>query len=64
MNHILVVDDEADIRATLQAILADEGYAVATASTAAEAVALVRDVVYDAVRLDMWLPDRDGLEAL
>jgi two-component system nitrogen regulation response regulator NtrX len=64
MNHILVVDDEADIRATLQAILADEGYAVATASTAAEAVALVRDVVYDAVLLDIWLPDRDGLEAL
>jgi len=64
MNHILVVDDEADICATLQAILADEGYAVATASTAAEAVALVRDVVYDAVLLDIWLPDRDGLETL
>ena len=64
MNHILVVDDEADIRATLQAILAEEGYAVTTASTAAEAVALVRDVIYDAVLLDIWLPDRDGLEAL
>ncbi len=64
MNHILVVDDEADIRATLQAILSDEGYAVATASTATEAVALVRDAVYDAVLLDIWLPDRDGLEAL
>ena len=64
MNHILVVDDEADIRATLQAILTEEGYTVTTASTAAEAVTLVRDAVYDAVLLDIWLPDRDGLEAL
>ncbi len=64
MNHILVVDDEADIRSTLQSIFSDEGYAVATASTAAEALALVRDAVYEAVLLDIWLPDRDGLEAL
>ena len=64
MNHILVVDDEADIRTTLQAILADEGYAVATAPTATEALILIRDAVYDAVLLDIWLPDRDGLEAL
>ncbi len=64
MKHVLVVDDEADIRATLQAILADEGYAVATAATATEALALVRDAMYDAVLLDIWLPDRDGLEAL
>jgi two-component system nitrogen regulation response regulator NtrX len=64
MNHILVVDDESDIRTTLQAILTDEGYAVTTASTAAEAVTLVRDADYDAVLLDIWLPDRDGLEAL
>ena len=64
MNHVLVVDDEADIRTTLQAILADEGYAVATAGTAGEALELIRDATYDAVLLDIWLPDRDGLEAL
>ncbi|HEX4020465.1 MAG TPA: sigma-54 dependent transcriptional regulator [Acidobacteriaceae bacterium] len=64
MNHVLVVDDETDIRTTLQAILSDEGYAVATASTAGEALELVRDATYDAVLLDIWLPDRDGLEAL
>ena len=64
MNHVLVVDDETDIRTTLQAILTDEGYAVATAATAGEALELVRDATYDAVLLDIWLPDRDGLEAL
>ncbi|MGC9291578.1 MAG: sigma-54-dependent transcriptional regulator [Acidobacteriaceae bacterium] len=64
MNHVLVVDDEADIRTTLQAILAEEGHTVTTAATAEEALELVRDAIYDAVLLDIWLPDRDGLEVL
>ncbi len=64
MNHVLVVDDEPDIRRTLEAILAEEGYAVTTAGTAAEALELVRDAIFDAVLLDIWLPDRDGLDVL
>ena len=64
MNHVLIVDDEADIRTSLEAILQEEGYAVATTGTAAEALALLRDASYDAVLLDIWLPDRDGLELL
>ena len=64
MNHILVVDDEPDIRRTLEAILVDEGYAVTTAGTASEALDLIRDAIFDAVLLDIWLPDRDGLDAL
>ena len=38
MNHILVVDDEAEIRTSLEEILREEGYGVATAATAAEAM--------------------------
>jgi two-component system nitrogen regulation response regulator NtrX len=64
MNHVLVVDDETDIRSTLEAILVEEGYGVATAGSAAEAMDRVRDSVFDAVLLDIWLPDRDGLEVL
>ena len=64
MNHILVVDDEPDIRSTLQAILAEEGYTVTTAGTATEGLDLIRDAIFDAVLLDIWLPDRDGLEVL
>jgi two-component system nitrogen regulation response regulator NtrX len=64
MNHILIVDDEAEIRASLEEILREEGYGVATAGTAAEAITLLQDAPYDVVLLDIWLPDRDGLDVL
>jgi two-component system nitrogen regulation response regulator NtrX len=64
MNHILVVDDEAEIRASLEEILREEGYSVAGAADAGEAIALLRDAPYDVVLLDIWLPGRDGLELL
>ncbi len=64
MNHVLIVDDEAEIRESLEGILREEGYLVTTAATAAEALELLRDAAYDVVLLDIWLPDRDGLETL
>jgi two-component system nitrogen regulation response regulator NtrX len=64
MNHVLIVDDEAEIRDSLESILREEDYLVTTAATAAEALELLRDAAYDVVLLDIWLPDRDGLETL
>ncbi len=64
MNHILVVDDEAEIRSSLEEILREEGYGVATAATATEALVLLEDAPFDVVLLDIWLPDRDGLDVL
>ena len=64
MNHILVVDDEVDIRGSLEAILREEEYAVTTTGTAAEAFTLLRDSDFQAVLLDIWLPDGDGLDVL
>ena len=64
MNHVLIVDDEAEIRDSLESILAEEGYIVTTAATAGEALTLIADASYDVVLLDIWLPDRDGLDAL
>jgi len=64
MNHILIVDDEAEIRISLEEILSEEGYGVASAGTAAEAITLLQDSPYDVVLLDIWLPDRDGLDVL
>jgi two-component system nitrogen regulation response regulator NtrX len=64
MKHILIVDDEADIRRLLEEILREEGYAVASTGSANEALVLLRDVTYDVMLLDIWLPDRDGLAVL
>ena len=64
MNHVLIVDDEADIRESLEAILREEDYVITTAGTAAEALDLLRDADYQAVLLDIWLPDGDGLDVL
>ncbi|MEO8869979.1 MAG: response regulator, partial [Granulicella sp.] len=64
MNHVLIVDDEAEIRESLHSILREEGYLVTTTATAGEALELLRDAAYDVVLLDIWLPDRDGLETL
>jgi two-component system nitrogen regulation response regulator NtrX len=64
MNHVLIVDDEVEIRESLESILREEEYIVTTAATAGEALELIRDAAYDVVLLDIWLPDRDGLEAL
>ncbi|HTW31617.1 MAG TPA: sigma-54 dependent transcriptional regulator, partial [Candidatus Sulfotelmatobacter sp.] len=54
----------AEIRTSLEEILREEGYGVASAATAAEALVLVEDAPYDVVLLDIWLPDRDGLDVL
>ena len=62
--HVLVVDDEADIRALVQQILTDESYKVTTAANAAEA-RLARDQTKpDLVLLDIWMPDTDGISLL
>jgi two-component system nitrogen regulation response regulator NtrX len=64
MPHILIVDDEVDIRESLEAILREEDYAITSAGTVAEARTLLRDADFQAVLLDIWLPDGDGLDLL
>lgn len=63
-KSILVVDDEPDIRQTVQEILIDEGYDVTTAENAATATALRDSINPDLVLLDVWMPDEDGITLL
>ena len=64
MAHVLVVDDEADIRALIQEILSDEGYSVTAAGDAEEARAARAAVKFDLILLDIWMPDTDGITLL
>lgn len=62
--HVLVVDDEADIRALIQDILGDEGYGVTVAADAGEARAARTQRKFDLILLDIWMPDTDGITLL
>ena len=62
--HVLVVDDEADIRVLIQDILADEGYGVTVAANAEEARAARAAAKFELILLDIWMPDTDGITLL
>jgi len=64
MSHVLVVDDEADIRALIQEILTDEGYKITVAADAAQARSARAETKFDLILLDIWMPDTDGITLL
>ena len=61
---ILVVEDSDRDRETLCATLVAAGYSVESATTGTQAIARCRERVFDAITLDLLLPDMSGLEAL
>ncbi|MDD8019066.1 MAG: response regulator [Bacteroidota bacterium] len=62
--EILVVDDEIQMRRLLRATLESVGYNVSLAENAAEAIHLAETHRYDAMILDLGLPDADGITVL
>ena len=58
MSHeeIWIVDDEKNIRSSLEAILKDEGYRVRGAATGEELLKQAAQATPDLVILDVWLP--------
>lgn len=62
--HILVVDDEPDLRTLYELTLLREGYRVEAAGSLAEAKACLDERSFDAVITDMRLPDGLGLDLL
>jgi DNA-binding NtrC family response regulator len=63
-GRVLVVDDEADIRESLQYLLAQEGYLVDAAQNAGEGLRKLESSGYDLVLLDLMMPDRSGIDML
>src|ERR1700736_6620063 len=63
-GSVLIIDDEAAIRESLETLLELEGYEVNSAATADEGLARIGDRSFDLVLLDLALPDRNGLDLL
>ncbi len=61
---VLIVDDEAAIRESLQTLLEMEGYQVESAASGEECLARIAERPFDLVLLDFALPERNGLEVL
>lgn len=63
-EHILIVDDEPDIRNLISDILADEGYSVAVAANGEEANQQLNIKQPNLILLDIWMPDIDGISLM
>jgi DNA-binding NtrC family response regulator len=63
-GSVLIIDDEAAIRESLETLLEMEGYEVQSAATADEGLTRIGDRPYDLVLLDLALPDRNGIDLL
>src|SRR6516164_6061685 len=63
-GSVLIIDDEAAIRESLETLLEFEGFSVETAETGEDGLARLAERPFDLVLLDFALPDRNGLEIL
>jgi DNA-binding response OmpR family regulator len=63
-NHILVVDDEADVREFLAEFLTMQGYSVSLAADGPEALECVEKDPPRVILLDIRMPGMDGIEVL
>jgi len=61
---ILIIDDEAEIRESLQTLLEMEGYEVVTAANGGQGLQRSGEKPFDLVLLDLTLPDQDGFSVL
>ena len=63
-QHILVVDDEPQIRELLSVYLRKQGFQVSTTGTSLETMGFLKETSVDLVVLDIGLADEDGLRLL
>ena len=63
-EKVLIVDDDKDFLAIMAERMQNRGMEVATAESAAEAIRMLEDESFDAVLLDLMMPEMGGIEAL
>jgi DNA-binding NtrC family response regulator len=64
MGSVLIIDDEAAIRESLETLLELEGYEVESAASGEEGLTHIGDRPFDLVLLDLALPDHNGIDLL
>ena len=64
MPTVLVIDDRADVRRALEAILRARGYASRSACGGESGLAALRETDFDAVVVDIFMPDLDGIATI
>ena len=64
MAHLLLIDDEAPIRASLREILEYEGHKVSEAGTGMDGILMANKTTFDAIFCDVKMPQMDGLDVL
>jgi len=63
-GRVLVVDDEKNIRATIEMIHRNAGWETRSAAGVDDALALLQDERFDVVYMDLAMPGRDGIDGL
>jgi DNA-binding response OmpR family regulator len=63
-KRILVVDDNEDLRTTIQALLQADGFDVSVAADGEAALLQHRSRPADVVITDLFMPDKDGIETI
>ncbi|MBT3358295.1 MAG: PAS domain S-box protein [Rhodospirillales bacterium] len=63
-NRILICEDEIDVAAILEGMLAQAGFQTAIARTSEQAKRMLETGRFDAMTLDLGLPDQDGISLI
>jgi DNA-binding NtrC family response regulator len=59
---VLIIDDEDEIRESIEILLTSEGLTIDTAATGEQGLKKIEENLYDAVLLDLMLPGKSGME--
>ena len=64
MTRILVIDDEAPVRALIRQTLEEEGYFIGEAADGEEGLAALQTMAAELIITDLFMPNKEGIETI